>query len=115
MRRRPVFIIVVRDTSGSVAVRLSEPDAFTQIHIDVSADISAGEESRALFESGAAVQRAGADYLISLDWLVRLASAQVADIAEWESRLLDLVSAGPARTGYVASVDAIRARTVRPA
>ena len=64
--------IVVRTGScGSGPARL-HPNACESRSGD---DISSGEGSRALFESGAAVQQVGVDFLISTDWLRRHAVA----------------------------------------
>jgi hypothetical protein len=107
-----VFIAVVRGPGQSVEVRFNDRDAIAHLRIEVDADVSEGEESRALFEAGAAVQRSGSDYLISVDWLLRQAPRSAPRLAEWESLLHDLVT-DAGRPLYVKSVDAIRADVVR--
>src|SRR5260370_41000930 len=70
-----VFISVDRGPDQSLQVRLGAPADTGRLHIRVAERFSAGEGTRALFQSGAAVQQAAADYLISACWLRRPAIA----------------------------------------
>src|ERR1700724_2577123 len=98
-----VVISVDRGPDHSLQVRFGAPAAPGRLHIRVAEGVSAGEGTRALFESGAAVQQLGADYLISADWLRRQAMAGVEDLA---------AAAGQRR--YVESADAVRTQVIQP-
>jgi hypothetical protein len=111
MRRLGVYVTVARDPTGAVLVQLSEPARLTRLHIHAEAGIDSDQLTVALFESGAAVQSRDADYLISVDWLLRHTRLGPAyPEADWFALLDSAAGAG----GYVIAVDAIQARVFGP-
>jgi hypothetical protein len=112
--RALVFISVDRGPDQSLRVRLAAPADTGRLDIRVAPGVSAGEGTRALFESGAAVQQVGADYLISADWLRRQAAAQVDDPAGWDARFGGFLAAAAGRRRYLESADAVRAGVTQP-
>jgi hypothetical protein len=111
---RAVFISVDRGPDQSLQVRFGAPADTGRLHIRVAEGVSAGEGTRALFESGAAVQQLGADYLISADWLRRQAMAGVEDLAVWEARFAEFLAAAAGQRRYVESADAVRTHVIQP-
>jgi hypothetical protein len=109
-----VFISVDRGPDQSLQVRFGAPADTGRLHIRVAEGVSAGEGTRALFESGAAVQQLGADYLISADWLRRQAMAGVEDLAGWEARFAEFLAAAAGQRRYVESADAVRTQVIQP-
>lgn len=109
-----MFITVDRGPDHLPRVRLGAPADTDRLHIRVAWGVSAGEEARALFESGAAVQQVGADYLVSADWLRRHARAEVEDLAVWEAQFAEFLAVAADLRLYIESVDAIRTRVIQP-
>jgi len=109
-----VFISVDRGPDQSLRVRLGAPADTGRLRIHVAEDVSAGEGTRALFESGAAVQQVGADYLISADWLRRQAVAEVDDLAGWDAQFAKFLAAAAGERLYLGSADAIRTHVIQP-
>jgi hypothetical protein len=103
-----VFVKLERGVAGGVEVHLRQPEAITQPHIAIDPDVSLAEMHRALFESGAAVQLADGDFLLSHDWLLRHAAAVVDDAEGWAYELDVLLRSPSARSWYVKPVDALR-------
>jgi hypothetical protein len=110
-----VFISVDRGPDQSLRVRFGAPGDTGRLHIRVAGDVSAGEGTLALFESGAAVQQVGADYLISADWLRRQAMTEVDDLASWEARFAEFLAAAAGQRRYLEAADAIRTHVVQRA
>jgi hypothetical protein len=110
-----VFISVDRGPDQSLRVRFGAPGDTGRLHIRVAADVSAGEGALALFESGAAVQQVGADYLISADWLRRQAMTEVDDLVSWEARFAEFLAAAAGQRRYLEAADAIRTHVVQRA
>jgi hypothetical protein len=110
----PLIISVRRESDRSVSVRLESADDPSPPHIHVDADVSAGESIFALFDSGAAVQQVGADYLISNDWLRRgAADDSVAPrSADWATQFETRLQGGADGFRYVESMDALRVAVV---
>ena len=106
----PLIIVVRREPDRSVSVRLERSDDLRPPHITVDADVSAGESIFALFDSGAAVQQVGADYLISNDWLRRgAADDSVAPRpADWATQFEARLHGGADGFRYIESMDALR-------
>src|SRR5260370_15856365 len=102
-----VFISVDRGPDQSLQVRFGAPADTGRLHIRVAEGVSAGEGTRALFESGAAVQQLGADYLISADWLRRQAMAGVEGLAGWGTRFAELLAAAARPRPYLAPAGAL--------
>jgi hypothetical protein len=111
MRRLGVYVTVARGADGSVHVDLAEPDRLTRLHIHAEDGGDAALLTRALFESGAAVQSRNADYLISVDWLQQ--HYPTADVTP-DDRWLHVLTSACGDDGYVSAVDAIRARVYGP-
>jgi hypothetical protein len=112
VREKPeasVFITVDRRPDQEMRVRIDQPDNTSDLRIRLSDGVSPLQGRRALFESGAAVQQFGADYLISEDWLRRQVLHDGERRAEWERELDSLVAAATRRGRYVRGADAIRA------
>lgn len=109
-----MFISVDRGPDQSLRVRLGAPADTGRLRIHVAEDVSAGEGTRALFESGAAVQQVGADYLISADWLRRQAVAEVDDLAGWDAQFAKFLAAAAGERLYLGSADAIRTHVIQP-
>ncbi len=109
-----MIITVRREPDRSVSVRLEDCDDPTPPHIHVGADVSAGESIFALFDSGAAVQQVGADYLISNDWLRRGAARDgaVDRPADWAVQFEVRLQGGTDGFRYVESMDALRVTVV---
>jgi hypothetical protein len=109
-----LIITVRRAPDRSVSVRLEHSDDPSPPHIHVDADVSAGESIFALFDSGAAVQQVGADFLISNDWLRRGAahagSAQRS--ADWAAQFEARLQSGGDGFHYVESMDALQVAVV---
>ncbi len=109
-----MLISVDRAQDQSLHVRFGAPADTGRLYIRVADDVSAGEGTRALFESGAAVQQVGADYLISTDWLRRQAMAEVEDLAAWEAQFAEFLAAAASERLYVESADAVRTHVIQP-
>jgi hypothetical protein len=108
-----VFITVEHGPDQTLNVGFDELEHTDQLHVHVGCDISLAEASVALFESGAAVQQFGADYLISVDWIRRHALASEERSVDWERRF-DAHLVVATDTGlYFDGVDALRARVMR--
>lgn len=104
-----MFISVDRGPDESPRAGLDDPEDVGHLHIHIAGDVSPGECTRVLFESGAAVQQANADYLISADWLRRQAAAKVRDLLAWDRQFAEFVASAAGATSYIKSVDAVRA------
>jgi hypothetical protein len=107
-----VFITVERWPDHTLHVRFDELELIGDLHIHIGDDISLAEGSVALFESGAAVQQFGADYLISADWLRRHALASAEHGADWEKRFDAQLVVATDSGRYFEGVDALRAHVV---
>ena len=110
-----MFISVDRGPDQSLRVRFGAPGDTGRLHIRVAENVSAGEGTRALFESGAAVQQVGADYLISADGLRRQAMTEVDDLASWETQFAEFLAAAAGQRRYLEAADAVRTHVVQRA
>ncbi|MDT4945965.1 MAG: hypothetical protein QOH14_2698 [Pseudonocardiales bacterium] len=107
-----MFLTVSRDPSGELAVRLDEPELLNRLYIHVADDVGPPDLSRALFESGAAVQSHDDDFLVSVDWLLRHAPGAAAGAPDPKAALHLWLTAIGGPDGYVRAVDAVRAAVV---
>lgn len=107
-----MLIVVARRAADWLRVDIDEVDDLGTIQIRIGPDVSAGDSSRALFESGAALQQAGAEFLVSTDWLRRQAAGMTSDQNEWETRFGELLAAAGQVGAYAEAFDAIRVPVV---
>jgi hypothetical protein len=109
-----VLITVDRGLAEVLRIGFHEPHDFTRLRIQMGDGVTPGDVSRALFESGAAVQQSGVEFLISTDWLRRHAIADVGDVAAWERHFARLLAASADEGRYVEPFEAIRVPVDRP-
>lgn len=71
-----MFLRLRRGPHG-VDIELLDVEDHSSFWIDVGAEIAISEMTRALFESGAAVQQSDDAFLISRDWLSRHGAGEI--------------------------------------
>jgi hypothetical protein len=109
-----LVILVERGAPGWLRVNIGEADDLDTIQIRIGPDVSAGDSSRALFESGAALQQTGGEFLVSTDWLRRHAADATSDLIQWEARFGELLTTATEVGTYAEAFDAIRVPVVYP-